>query len=94
MNFSGSGDMSLFVGSAIDVKGLERLDWTIWEETLDKGGVDKVSCSPAIYKDGSDNGSCSVLQSNRESDCSFRFICYEYRGNDGGGRGHCSTFLF
>ena len=57
-----SGDLSLFVGSSVDIKHLERGNWSGWkEETLDKGGVNEVSCGPAIYEGGGGNGSGSVL---------------------------------
>ena len=44
VDFSGGGDASLLVGSAINVKCLKGLDQMGWEEeTLDEGGVDRKS---------------------------------------------------
>ena len=62
MDFGGGCDLSLFVGGPVNIKGLEELDWSRWEEEmLDKRGVNEVSSSPAIYEGCSDDGSCSVL---------------------------------
>ena len=60
----------------------------------DEGGVDKVSGGSAVYESGGRDGSCSVLQSNRESQGPFGFIGYNYRGNVERGRGRHYVFLF
>ena len=62
MDSSHSSNPSLFVGSSVDIKCLERGNWSGWkEEALDKGGVDEVSCGPAIYEGNGGNSSHSVL---------------------------------
>ena len=62
MNSGSSRDLSLSIGDAINVEGLEGWNRSGWkEETVDKRRVDEVSCSPTIYEGCSDNGSRSIL---------------------------------
>ena len=62
MNSCGSHDSSLFIGSAVNIEGLQGWNWSGWkEEVLDERRVDEVSGSSTIYKGCGGNGSRFVL---------------------------------